>query len=95
MFISTALKIKKSSLEKLRYLFLQPQIFFGEAEFGVKVYVGGKRLYGVEIESVVEDFIWKSGLERKSRRRFFNVEILSTIYDVEGLEVKVFRRKES
>ena len=54
----------------------------------------------------------KSGLERKSRRRFFNVEdlnvgflstalwkynveILSTVYNVEGLEVKVFRRKES
>ena len=78
----------------------------------MKVYVGGKGLYSVEIESVVEDFIWKSGLERKSRRRFFNVEdlnvgflstalwkynveILSTIYDVEGLEVKAFRRQES
>ena len=25
----------------------------------------------------------------------YNVEILSTIYDVEGLEVKAFRRQES
>ena len=30
--------------------------FFREAEFSVKVYVGGKRLYGVEIESIVEEF---------------------------------------
>ena len=30
--------------------------FFREAEFCVKVYVGGKRLYGVEIESIVEEF---------------------------------------
>ena len=56
VFISTALKTKKSSLEKLRCLFLQPRIFFREAEFGVRVYVGGKRLYGVEIESILEEF---------------------------------------
>ena len=30
--------------------------FFREAEFCAKVYVGGKRLYGVEIESIVEEF---------------------------------------
>ena len=30
--------------------------FFREAEFSVKVYVRGKRLYGVEIESIMDEF---------------------------------------
>ena len=45
--------------KKLGCLFLQPRIFFREAEFGVKIYVRGRRLYGVEIESIVEDFYSK------------------------------------
>ena len=63
--------------KKLGCLFLQPRIFFREAEFGVKIYVRGRRLYFLS-----------TALGK------YNVEIPSTIHNVEDLEVKVFRWQE-
>ena len=55
VFISTALKTKGSFLEKLRCLFLQLRVSLKKQNC-MKVYVGGKKLYGVEIKSIVEEF---------------------------------------
>ena len=57
--------------KKLGCLFLQPRIFFRDAEFGVKAYVGGRRLCGIEIESIKDKFylermVWKENQEEGS-----------------------------
>ena len=53
------LKARKSSLEVLRCLFLQLRISLEKQnlvwKLALKVYVGGKKLYNVEIESIVEE----------------------------------------
>ena len=54
--------------EEIRvFLFLQPRIFFRDAKFGVKVYIGGRRLCGVETESIVDKFYLERVVQRENQ----------------------------
>ena len=55
--------------KKLGCLFLQPRIFFKDAGFRMKVYIGGRRLCGAETESIVAKFYLERVVQRKSLTR--------------------------
>ena len=55
-YLSSCIEDQEKFLREIKVFISPAPDFFREAEFCAKVYVGGKRLYGVEIESIMEEF---------------------------------------